>query len=568
MGVARFFLWLKQNFPNHMKVVKNDDKMIVEIDNFIIDLNGVFHNSAQKIYQYGNFKPKHIRLLTKEKQIVNDNKTNLLVYKDVCETIEKLLMTVSPKKRLILCVDGPAPLAKQMQQRQRRFRTTTEINEKFDTCQITPGTRFMDNLTKYIDWYIRKRISESEVWKNIEIIFSNEKAPGEGESKGIMYIKKNKNIDESYCIHGADADLIMLGLSTYLPKFYILRDDIYDNLNKFFCIDIGNIGKELTEIMKWESDLYLYDNLCAINDFIFMCFMLGNDFIPHIPSIEILEGGIDVMLSIYKDTGKFYGHLTTFDKNNNVIFCNGSLEIFLGNISFYEKHLLEHKLSNKGMYYPDLLLEKHSKYNSHGYDLDINSYIKEYCDTYFNCNNMSKVSHLYLEGMQWILSYYTTGITNWEWFFPFYYAPPASILIEHIKTFKLPKYGKTFPLTPYQQLLCVLPPSSANLLPSPLNQLLIDQDSPIKKFCPNNIEIDLSGKKNDWQGIVLLPILNINIIKKAYNQYIKMIHKHDIKRNIIGKTFYYEYTDDEMFFSSYYGNIEKCKAKIKYIQLI
>ena len=69
MGVARFFLWLKQNFPNHMKVVKNDDKMIVEIDNFIIDLNGIFHNSAQKIYQYGNFKPKHIRLITKEKKI-------------------------------------------------------------------------------------------------------------------------------------------------------------------------------------------------------------------------------------------------------------------------------------------------------------------------------------------------------------------------------------------------------------------------------------------------------------------------------------------------------------------
>ena len=124
------------------------------------------------------------------------------------------------------------------------------------------------------------------------------------------------------------------------------------------------------------------------------------------------------------------------------------------------------------------------------------------------------------------------------------------------------------PLTPYQQLLCVLPPSSANLLPFPLNTLLIDIDSPIKKFCPDNIEIDLSGKKNDWQGIVLLPMLNINTIKKAYNQNIKLVQKNDIKRNMIGKTFYYEYSDEEIFFSSYYGNIEKCKVKIKHIQII
>ena len=38
-------------------------------------------------------------------------------------------------------------------------------------------------LSKYIDWYIRKRISEDQYWQSIEVVFSNEKSPGEGEHK-------------------------------------------------------------------------------------------------------------------------------------------------------------------------------------------------------------------------------------------------------------------------------------------------------------------------------------------------------------------------------------------------
>lgn len=570
MGIKHFWHWYKKNFGEHIKNLRKqeDFKTIdVSIDNLMIDLNGVFHNSTQKIYQYGNCKPQRRLLGQDKRKKMGGIQQQKKVFADVCSTIESLFSLVGPNKRLILCVDGPAPLSKQNQQRQRRFRSAMEKDEeeftRFDSNCITPGTKFMDYLTKYIDWYIKKRITENDKWQQVEVIFSNEKSPGEGEHKIINYIRKYGNPVDSFCIHGLDADLIMLALGTHLPNFWILREDMYDYKNEFFVLDIGQTRKKLSTIMSWVTEEKTSDKEFnpeySVNDFIFICFMVGNDFLPHIPSIEIIEGGIDFMLDVYKNVCERYGHLT-FNDDGDIVFQKKPLEVFMGTISQYNKGILEDKLMKKDKFFPDILLENSAKIVEGKYVLDIDKYKKDYYKKCFADGiDIKKLCHEYLEGMQWVLSYYTRGVPDWKWCFKHHYAPFAHELSEYIGDFKFPDKRETEPTKPFEQLLSVLPPKSYRLIPIPICQLLTNKSSPIKKFCPDKFEVDISGKRREWEGIVLLPMVDFDVIEKEYSKHINKVDKRELVRNNLGKSFVYKYdVSNQFLFRSYYGDIYNC----------
>ena len=456
------------------------------------------------------------------------------------------------------------------QQRQRRFRSALEQDESsFNSNCITPGTKFMDFLTKYMDWYIRKRVSEDEEWKKIKVIFSNEKACGEGEAKLMSYVRSFGSDEDKYCIYGLDADLIMLALATHKPNFYILRDDLYDVGNEFYCLDIGSVRYELANLLKWNEGKHAFSEINGINDFIFMCFIVGNDFLPHIPSIEIIEGGIDLMIEIYKEVGISYGHLTRL-VDDSVQLRPKQLGIFLGTIGQYEKENFEAKLAKKESFFPDPLLEKCSRQLPGGkWSVDIEKYKEDYFTNSFPPETVEKkLCHDYIEGMQWVLSYYTRGVPNWKWYFPYHYAPPASVIAQHTSTFTFPQYPRTISATPFQQLLCVLPPKSANLIPYPLCNLLTDEKSPLRRFCPDDFEIDLSGKRREWEGIVILPMVDFRIVYVCYLDRIELIDKRDMKRNKLGRSFIYEYSPEfPIIFRSYYGDIEKCCVRSTPIDL-
>jgi 5'-3' exoribonuclease 1 len=572
MGIKHFFRWFRNQFADNIEVMRHGvtyADLGIEVDNFMIDLNGIFHGSAQKVYEYGEFKP--LRRLMRHGRVNRDRgglKKQLAAFKDICLRIEYLKNIVNPRKRLILCIDGPAPLSKQAQQRQRRFRSANEKDETdakgFDGNSITPGTKWMDHLSKYIDWYVRKRMSEDSSWANIEVIFSNEKCPGEGEHKIINYIRLYGDPDESYCIHGADADLIMLSLGTHYPHFFILRDDLMGR-NDFFAIDIGGVRQGMGDLLYWPGKKY--DPKSAINDFILMCFMVGNDFLPHIPGIAIIHGSIDQMIDVYKTVAEEYGHLTKYTKRDDIRFSKTSLKAFIGTLSQYEKGAFQEKLAKRDNFFPSPILENNATQDDDGkWVVDIEAYRQEYYDECLpEVKDMEDLCFEYLEGMQWVLSYYTRGVPNWKWRYPYHYAPFCHTLAEHIDSFNFPVYGHTKPTTPFIQLLSVLPPKSSKLIPRPLDRLLTDKKSVLHEFCPEDFEVDLSGCRQKWEGTVLLPMIDYSLVESQVLRLIAKVDSRDTRRNILGKSFIYVKSEQPYHFRSYYGDL-RCNVQTKVIE--
>ena len=301
---------------------------VPEIDNFYLDLNSVIHNVS-----HGNSI-----LISCQKRPYED------IYADTCDTIDKLFQIIKPKNLLMISVDGVAPRTKMNQQRIRRYRKNTnitneeleiikekglDINNQFNSDAISAGTKFMFDLTSYLKNFIIKKKKSDENWAKIEIILTGADVPGEGEHKILEYIRNFKSSDKyienaRHCIYGLDADLVMLALISHEPNIVLLREDtilqkkkqkllkqkgielrIDPNKNEepyeFFLISVLReyLELEFYEIAKKLKFEFNMERI--IDDFIFLCFFIGNDFLPNLYSFSIETGAMDYLFEFYKD---------------------------------------------------------------------------------------------------------------------------------------------------------------------------------------------------------------------------------------------------------------------------
>ncbi|XP_058130661.1 5'-3' exoribonuclease 2 homolog [Anopheles ziemanni] len=379
MGVPAFFRWLTRKYPSviiecveqktiddegnvHYEDMNNPNPNRVEFDNLYLDMNGIIHPCTHP----------------EDKPAPKDEDEMMLA---IFECIDRLMNIVRPRKVLYMAIDGVAPRAKMNQQRSRRFRASKETAEKvaevarireelqakgailppekekgthFDSNCITPGTPFMDRLSKCLQYYVHERLNNNPSWKNLKVILSDANVPGEGEHKIMDYIRKQRvqpdyDPNTHHVLCGADADLIMLGLATHETHFTIIREEFLPNKERpcDICQLLGHEmkdcvgllkaegaagdrapaapGKEtqfifvrlnvLKEYLQKELDMpnlpFPYDFERVLDDWVFMCFFVGNDFLPHLPSLEIRENAIDRLVTLYKKcVYKTRGYLT------------------------------------------------------------------------------------------------------------------------------------------------------------------------------------------------------------------------------------------------------------------
>ena len=103
------------------------------------------------------------------------------------------------------------------------------------------------------------------------------------------------------------------------------------------------------------------------------------------------------------------------------------------------------------------------------------------------------------------------------------------------------------PFRPYQQLMGVLPDRSRRIVPMPYHDLMTNPDSPIIDFYPRDFELDMNGKKMEWEAVVKIPFIDERRLLKAMKSKNHLLSAEEAKRNEFGVTLKFTYSADEEY---------------------
>lgn len=255
--------------------------------------------------------------------------------------------------------------------------------------------------------------------------------------------------------------------------------------------------------------------------------LVGNDFIPHLPTYHISENALSILIRAYIEIMPQMNGYINEQGNLNL----DRLQIFLSKLAVLEQNLFQKKkelfvinendvitnhhgstqsldqtmdttmdlLMNMSMIKLDTELnsttdvdptsgEEDNETKSHEeedeseslaadqqstdlqadeFELFRNEYYKRKLNfQVVNEDCIKKLTHSYIEALQWNLYYYYNGCQSWSWFYPYHYAPYINDMIRFngFKDIKL-EFEMSQPLSAYEQLLAVLPIASKQFLP-------------------------------------------------------------------------------------------------------
>lgn len=515
MGIPSYFSYIIKNYSNIIRslfTISNEDK-----DHLFMDCNSIVYDAFRNIEDSDN---------------MNVYQLEELLIDLVSKKIEEYILLINPKKTAFIAFDGVAPLAKMEQQRSRRYKNSGSKTPGWSTSNITPGTEFMKKLSK-------KLIKKFESYKNdairAKIIISTSDDPGEGEHKLFQFIRSSPTIShtDNCFVYGLDSDLIMLALfhGQYFNKIYVFREatefikssvDIKtDSENECCFMDIKQLSDSIVKEMRCGLEIR-----SRIYDYIFMCFFLGNDFLPHFPSLNIRTHGIDMLLEIYRlYIGKFSDRGFIFESGKELKIQWKWVSLFIKELAKREHDyiLQEYKIREKW--------DRRSWSTENDKDLDFltqsvpviyrpeEGYIcpfeKGWENRYYKCLfgediKTRDICKNYIDGLQWVFKYYTAKCPDWKWRYNYHYPPLLSDINSYILTGVSDNFSENSPVSPNVQLVYVLPLAQHGLLNSKVREYIIKNDS---KLYPPEIKYKWAFCRYLWEAHVDLPEISIEKMK-------------------------------------------------------
>jgi len=525
MGIPSYFSYIIKNYANIIR--KTPD---IKFHHLMMDCNSIIYDA------YRTIEMNH------KKTPIDISKIEEFIISIVLEKIRHYIEFISPLKSVFITFDGVAPFAKMSQQRTRRYKTDfsktldqyEHTTSMWNTTAITPGTEFMNRLTKSIhDEFLGKELKYNT--GKIDVSCSDE--PGEGEHKLYERIRTNNCASEYVAVYGLDSDLIMLSIFhlQYTQNIHVFREvpefksilpaDHKFKVDEKLFLDIALLRDSIFEEMGSKNKEQ------SVQDYIFMCFLLGNDFLPHFPSLNIRTNGIHNLMLCYKDIiGKYAdrGLISMNDGSVNWKFVKLLFDELAKNE--YRFLLQEYKLRDKmdGRIWADntpedkaqLLLntpiiyrekEKYINPRDSGWE-------RRYYKTLFHENEPLKIGDIcvnYLEGLEWVFKYYTSGCPDWKWKYKYSYPPLFKDIIQFIPRDSLFEFIRPHdnnrPFSPYLQLAYVLPGSQLTLLPSAMKEHILTN---YPEYYPHTYEFLWAFCRYFWEAHPILPDYSIDILEK------------------------------------------------------
>jgi 5'-3' exonuclease len=553
MGIPYYFSYL---IKNHNLIISKLQFLNNNIANLFLDCNSLIYDSL-------NF----------EKFQTKDQFESYII-ENVIIKIGEIIKAINPSDTIYIAFDGVPPFAKISQQKNRRYKSAYQSNlfkteALWDSCAITPGTCFMANLNNALSLHFKNgnyvnSANSSSAHKPLNVILSLSNEAGEGEHKLFEYIRQSTSIaNKNSVIYGMDADLIMLSLNhlKYTQHIYLYREtpvfisslDKSLSENEKYIININLLGsiiyREITNDIIMESDtpdwlreaqftmdisfnkIHNSGFYNKIEDYIFICFLLGNDFLPHFPALNIRLNGFTILLECYK---KLFGANDFLLSNNTINWHN--FKKYIKALAEHEEtfikevYTIREKQGRK--FYPETneqeIAFKFSATPSWERNIEtfINPYEEDWAHRYYysllsiNSNKPDYNKHIetlctnYLETLQWVYNYYSSSCKNWTLHFKYNYPPLLSDLYSYI-----PYFNSEFVIAENNDvlndklLLChVLPKKSLGLLPSEIHNYLLNNYEYLYK---TDYNIVYAFCKYFYEGHVIFPEFNIDEFNKS-----------------------------------------------------